>query len=49
MDDNVKDAIKIIIFTIIVLGSIVLMACDGGWKIGGLNIPEQSLETPQES
>ena len=49
MDDNIKDAIKVIVFTIIVLGSIILMACDGGWKVGGLDIPEQGLETPQES
>ena len=41
MDENIKDAIKVIVFTIIVLGSIIFMACDGGWSVGGLDIPEK--------
>jgi len=45
MDDNVKDAIKVVIFTVILLGSIILMNCNGGWSIGSLEIsPADSVE-----
>ena len=33
-----KDAIKVILFVVIVLGAIVFTACDSGWSVAGYEV-----------
>ena len=44
MSDDLRDIIKIISFLIIILGGLVLMACNGNYYVGNLQVtPSDSL------
>jgi len=42
MNQDKKDLIKVILGVIAIFSIFIFSACDGGWSIGGLDIPEKS-------
>lgn len=42
MKKDYTDLMKIIIFVTIFFLCFIFLACDGGWSVGGLDIPEKS-------
>jgi len=42
VSEDKKDLIKVILIVTTIFAIFILSACDGGWSVGGLDIPEKS-------
>tara|TARA_R100001082_G_scaffold109632_1_gene87247 strand:+ start:36 stop:176 length:141 start_codon:yes stop_codon:yes gene_type:complete len=41
VSEDKKDLIKVVLIVTAIFAIFILSACDGGWTVGGLDIPEK--------